>query len=86
MQDLSRDPPTCLYPAPQNAQRACIFSVTQYHHWRIQGGAAGMCPPPPNRINFFCFRIHFHQKLYASEVDAPPTGRRPPNGKSWIRH
>ena len=49
------------------------------------GGAASVSPP--NRINFFHFRICFHQKVYASEVGAPPpTGRPPPNGKSWIRH
>ena len=43
------------------------------------GGAAGA--RPPNRINFFCFRIRFHQKVYTSEigahpqrVGAPPTG------------
>ena len=49
------------------------------------GGAAGA--PPPNRINFFRFRIRFCRKVYASEVGAPPpTGRRPPHGKSWIRH
>ena len=40
-----------------------------------RGGAAGM-PPPPNRIHFFHFRIHFHRKVYASEVGAPP----PPTG------
>ena len=41
------------------------------------GGAAGA---PPNMINFFHFHIRFHQKVYASEVGAPPTGRRPPTG------
>ena len=35
-------------------------------------------PPPPNRINFFRFHIRFCQKVYASEVGTPPTGRRPP--------
>ena len=41
-------------------------------HWWIRGGTASMCSP--NRINFFCFHIHFHQKVYASEVSAPPMG------------
>ena len=41
---------------------------------------------PPNRINFFHFRIHFCQKVYASEVGTPPWVGAPPNGKSWIRH
>ena len=39
------------------------------------GGTAGT--RPPNRINFFCFCIPFHRKVYASEVAPPPTGRRP---------
>ena len=39
------------------------------------GGAAGA---PPNRINFFRFRIHFCQKVYVSEVGAPPNGFAPP--------
>ena len=30
--------------------------------------------PPPNRINFFRFRICFRRKVYALEVGAPPTG------------
>ena len=35
---------------------------------------------PPNRINFFRFRIRFRRKVYVWEVGAAP------NGKSWIRH
>ena len=42
-------------------------------HWRIQEGAPPACVPP-NRINFFHFHIRFCQKVYASEVSAPPTG------------
>ena len=43
------------------------------------GGHRGVRPPPPpNRINFFRFCIRFCQKVYASEVGTPPTGRRPP--------
>ena len=44
------------------------------------GGSRGhrQRPPPPNRIHFFRFRIHFHRKVYASQVCAPPAGRRPP--------
>ena len=34
---------------------------------RSRGGAASM-PPPPNRINFFCFRIRFCQNVYASQA------------------
>ena len=45
-------------------------------HWRIQGGAAGA--RPPNRINFFRFRIRFRQKVYASEVGAPQRVGAPP--------
>ena len=47
------------------------------------GGAAGACPP--NRIQFFCFHIHFCRKVPTSEVGTPTTARCPPNGKSWIR-
>ena len=38
-------------------------------HWWIQGG----CHPcmPPNRIQFFHFRICFHQKVPTLEVGAP---------------
>ena len=43
-------------------------------HWRIQGGRRRR-PPPPNRINFFRFHICFCQKVYASEVGAPPPQR-----------
>ena len=55
----------------------------------FSGGSGGRChqrPPPPNRIQFFHFCTHFCQKVPTSEVGAPPTARRPPNGKSWIRH
>ena len=42
---------------------------------------------PLNRIHFFCFCICLCQKVYASEVGAPPPmGQHPPNGKSWIHH
>ena len=37
----------------------------------------------PNGSQFFCFRIHFHQKAPASEVSAPPPPHnrsRPPTG------
>ena len=40
---------------------------------------------PPNRIQFFCFCICFHQKAPTSEVGSP-NGLVPPNGKSWICH
>ena len=49
-------------------------------------GGALLVHAPPNRINFIRFRICFCQKVYALEVGTPPTGRCPPNGKSWIRH
>ena len=32
----------------------------------------------PYGTQFFCFRIHFHQKAPASEVHTPLTGARPP--------
>ena len=41
--------------------------------------------PPPNGTQFFHFRIHFHQKAPASEVDAPHRVDAP-YGKSSIRH
>ena len=41
-----------------------------------RGGAAGA--HPPNRIQFFCFCIHFCQKVPTSEVGAPPNGSVPP--------
>ena len=50
-------------------------------------GGALLAHAPPNRINFFHFRIRFCQKVYASEVGAPPQQVGAPlNGKSWIRH
>ena len=53
-------------------------------HWRIWGGRAGA--RPPHGTQFFCFCIHFHQKVPTSEVHTPPMGTRPPYGKSWICH
>ena len=41
-------------------------------------GAAGTPPPPPNGIQFFRFRICFHQKVPALEVGTPPMARHPP--------
>ena len=43
---------------------------------------------PPDRIQFFCFRICFCRKAPISEVGPPPQMARhpPPNGKSWINH
>ena len=58
--------------------------ATNTSHWQIWGGAAGM--HPPNRIHFFHFHIHLCQKVYVSEVSAPPMGQYPPSGKSWICH
>ena len=45
-------------------------------------GGALPARTPPNRINFFRFCICFHQKVYASEVGAPPqrVGAPPPTG------
>ena len=37
----------------------------------IQGGASGV-RPPPNRIQFFRFRMCFHRKAPTSEVGAAP--------------
>ena len=45
------------------------------------GRSRGACPahaPPPHGTQFFCFRIHFHQKVPTSEVHAPPNGCTPP--------
>ena len=52
-------------------------------HWWIQGGAPGTCPPTGS--NSFIFAHVFTEK-HTCRRSAPPTGRRPPNGKSWIRH
>ena len=47
----------------------------------IGGSRGGRCRrPPPNRIQFFHFRIHFCQTVPTLKVGAPP------NGKFWIRH
>ena len=54
----------------------------------IIGGSRGVLPaprPPTGSISFV-FAYIFAEKVYASEVGAPPMGRHPPNGKSWIRH
>ena len=40
----------------------------------------------PYGTQFFCFCIHFHQKVPASEVHAPLMGACPTYGKSWICH
>ena len=40
-------------------------------HVTIIGGSRGRRRRPP-RIQFFHFRIHFHRKVPASEVGAPP--------------
>ena len=79
----------------------CIYlkDVTKYYEYpylayRLDMDYKALADPggrprratPPNRIHFFHFHICFHQKVYTSEVGAPPTGQRPPNGKSWIRH
>ena len=55
-----------------------LFEIICYdvlHSLADPGGAAGA---PPNRIHFFYFHIRFCQKVYMSEVGAPPMGRRPP--------
>ena len=41
-------------------------------HWRIQGGAAGACPPPPERDPILSFLHTFSPK------SARIGGRRPP--------
>ena len=44
------------------------------------GGHRQRMPPPPNRINFFHFHIHFCRKVYVSEVGAPQWVGAPPTG------
>ena len=67
----------------------CVRQLTLFNHSLVckgcialadPGGRCRRVPPPPNRIHFFRFCILFRQKVYASEVGAPP------NGKSWTRH
>ena len=50
-----------------------VRSITHRAHWQIQGAL----PVCPHGTQFFCFQIHFCQK-----VPPPP----PSNGKSWICH
>ena len=50
-------------------QLPLVCDQIQYNHWWIQGGTPGV--HPPNRIQFFHFRICFCQKAYVSEVGAP---------------
>ena len=47
------------------------------------GGAAGA---PPQQDQFLSFLHMFSPKSVRITGWHPPTGRRPPNGKSWIRH
>ena len=47
-------------------------------HWWIYIQNFLAQAPTPHGTQFFRFHIHFHQKVPASEVDAPC-------GKSWIR-
>ena len=44
----------------------------QFEYIFIGGSIGGFIGAPPNRINFFRFRIRFHRKVYALEVGAPP--------------
>ena len=46
----------------------------EWNHWRIQGGRRWR---PPNRINFFHFRM-FSPKSVCIGGQRPPIGRRPP--------
>ena len=61
-----------------------LFALLWYEYTNIIGGSRGAPlahAPPPNRIQFFRFHIHFCQKVPMSEVGAPPTARRPPQGE-----
>ena len=64
-------------PPPPTGPSSFVF------HWRIQGGAVARAPPTGS-ISFI-FAYVFAEKCTHRRL-APPTGRRPPNGKSWIRH
>ena len=57
--------------------------VKLHDHWRIWGGSAGAHPPTGS--NSFVFAYIFAKKCPHQRL-VPPTARRPPNGKSWIRH
>ena len=61
-----------------------MVHIELYKSFADPGGAAGA--RPPNRIQFFHFRICFHQKAPTSEAGTPPMAQHPPNGKSWICH
>ena len=50
------------------------------------GGGACQAHSTPYGTQFFRFRIHFHQKVPASEVHTPPNGCMSPYGKSCICH
>ena len=52
-----------------------------YCYITIGGSRGRRRRAPPNRINFFRFRICFCQKVYTSEVGTPPMGRHPPQWK-----
>ena len=41
-------------------------------------GGGMLAHATPYGTQFFCFRIHFHQKAPTSEVHAPPNGCTPP--------
>ena len=62
----------CAHPMIKTPRR--IFGILA-----LADPGGGRCRrTSPNRINFFCFRICFHRKVYVSEVGAPPNGSAPP--------
>ena len=80
------------HPTNRNRRQLPCIPVNEWIKALVDpGGAASACPP--NRIHFFCFRIRFCRKVYASEVGAPPPQREildPPLDKGiyyfLIRH
>ena len=63
-----------------------LFNKRPLAHWRIQGAAPAPPPPPPPQDQFLSFSHTFSPKSVCVGGWHPPTGQRPPNGKSWIRH
>ena len=72
-------PPVVFYAVLGNSQRCSSFKkLTLFAHSWIQGA-------PPQRAQFFHFRIRFHRKVSVSDFGALSMVGATPSRKSWNR-